>query len=235
MGTTNRPRTLIFDVLGTLLDEDAGLLAAATELAGPEHAAAFASSWQQAHAAALTNVRDGARPYVSYEALHAEAVGAAAAETGLPVTTAQGQAASRFGHHLEPFDDVVAGLDELARDHRLVGLTNAGTAQAFAMSGHAGLRWTTLVSSETVGAFKPDPRMYAHARTSLALDPGSCLFVAAHPWDLDAAAAHGFRTAYVDRSASTSTEMDAYGRRFDHAVAGVGGLAAALAADLPTT
>jgi 2-haloacid dehalogenase len=228
VGTTSRSRTLVFDVLGTLLDEDAALDAAAAVLVGAEHRDAFAGSWRRAHADLMTAVRDGGRPYASNEALHAEAVAAAAAGMQRSVTAEQRRVASQFGRELEPFDDVLPVWDAFARDHRLVALTNAGTAQAFAMSGHAGLRWTTLVSSETVGAFKPDPRMYAHAVTRLELDPGTCLFVAAHPWDLDAAAAHGFGTAYVDRSASTPTEMAALRQRFDHAVTDLGELATAL-------
>jgi 2-haloacid dehalogenase len=96
------------------------------------------------------------------------------------------------------------------------------------MSGFAGLRWTTLISSESVGTFKPDPRMYEHALTTLSLDPASCLFVAAHPWDLDAAAAHGFRTAYIDRSSNSPSQMDDFGARFDHAESDLAGLARAL-------
>ncbi len=41
--------------------------------------------------------------------------------------------------------------------------------------------------------------MYQHALAALDLDPGTCVFVAAHRWDLDAASEHGFRTAYLDR------------------------------------
>lgn len=60
-------------------------------------------------------------------------------------------------------------LEALASRHPLPALTNAGSAQAFAMFGHAGLRWTTLLSEEAVQAYKPDPRMYQHALASLDL------------------------------------------------------------------
>jgi 2-haloacid dehalogenase len=207
----------VFDVLGSLLDEDAGMLAAAADLVGPDEAGPFAATWSRHVADAMSNVRAGRRSYAVSESIHAEGISAAAARHGVSATDTQVQDAARFGRRLEPFAEVPAALDRLARDHRLVALTNAGVAQAFEMSGHAGLRWTTLLSGETVGAYKPDPRMYEHAITALGLDAGACLFVAAHPWDLDAAAEHGFRTAYVDRSASSPTEMDRYRRRFDHA------------------
>jgi hypothetical protein len=50
-------------------------------------------------------------------------------------------------------------------------------------------------SGEAVGG----PRFEPHLVEVVVFDP---LFVAAHPWDLRAAAEHGFRTAYVSRPAA---------------------------------
>lgn len=219
----------MFDVLGTLLDEDAGQLAAAAEVVVGPGAADFVARWQTAFHGSVTAVREGRRPYASSEALHADAVRAASTGTGVPVTDVQVQRLSTFGRRLDPFPEVVEVLRRLAASHALVALTNAGTAQAFAMSRYAGLRWTMLVSGETVGAFKPDARMYEHLVRALELDPARCVFVAAHPWDLDAAARHGFGTGYVDRAGSSPGELAEYARRFDHVAADLGSLAARLA------
>ena len=207
--------TLVFDVLGTLLDEDAGQLAAAADTIRAD-ASAFVDRWQEVFHRGVEAVQEGRRVYASSEVLHAEAAAAVAVERGEELTAAQVQRLATFGRRLEPFPEVVEALERLASSYALVALTNAGTAQAFAMSRFAGLRWTTLISGETVGAFKPDRRMYEHALRVLDLDPEECVFVAAHPWDLDAAATHGFRTAYVDRAHSASSELAAYARRFDH-------------------
>jgi 2-haloacid dehalogenase len=207
--------TLVFDVLGTLLDDDAGQLAAATDTIG-RGGPAFVAPWQEALHGAMTAVREGRRPYAAPEVLSAEAVAAVASRRGEALTDAQVGALVTYGRRLDPFPEVVQALERLARSYALVALTNAGTAQAFAMSRSAGLRWTTLVSGETVRAYKPDPRMYQHVVRVLELDPEDAVFVAAHPWDLDAAAQHGFRTAYVDRTQSSPAELEAYARRFDH-------------------
>ena len=220
--------TLVFDVLGTLLDEDAGQLAAARREV-QDDAPAFVARWQQLHSAALAAVREGRRPYAAAEVLSAEAVVVTAAERGEQLTAPQVQRLATSGRRLAPFPEVVQVLDRLAPSHALVALTNAGTAQAFAMSRSAGLRWTTLVSGETVRAYKPDPRMYQHVLGALDLEPGGCLFVAAHPWDLDAAAHHGFRTGYVDRAGSSPAELAAFAQRFDHVATDL----AALVAQLP--
>lgn len=220
--------TLVFDVLGTLLDEDVGMSAVAEEVVGHVGSQTFLDDWRRLHREASSDVREGRRAYATSEVLHAEAIAAAAQLHGAPLASGRAAELATFGRRLTPFGEVPAALDALAVDHRLVGLTNAGLTQAFEMSGFAGMRWTTLISSESVQTFKPDPRMYEHALVSLGLDPQACLFVAAHPWDLDAAAEHGFRTAYVDRSSSSPEEMDDFRRRFDLAEPDLGALVAAL-------
>jgi 2-haloacid dehalogenase len=220
----SQPTTLVFDVLGTLLDEDAGLLAAAEDTIGVD-APGFVDRWQDVVRGSVVAVREGRRPYAAAELLSAEAVAAVAAERGAELTGAQVERLVTSGRRLAPFPEVVEALARLARSHALVALTNAGTAQAFAMSRSAGLRWTTLVSGETVRAYKPDPRMYEHVLRALELRPAECVFIAAHPWDLDAGAQHGFRTGYVDRAASSPAEMAAHARRFDHAAPDLAALA----------
>ncbi len=54
--------------------------------------------------------------------------------------------------------------------------------------------WHCVLSGEMVHAYKPDPALYR-----LALDPRRTLMVAAHPWDLRTAVAHGLRPAFVQR------------------------------------
>ena len=55
-----------------------------------------------------------------------------------------------------------------------------------------------------VHAYKPDPAAHQLALDRLALDPRRTIMVAAHPWDLRAAAAHGLRTAYVQRAGESA-------------------------------
>lgn len=187
----------------------------AEQLVGSAESARFVTRWQESHRLVSDEIRAGRRTYIPSENIHAEALRTTAEEHGVTLDEQTASRWSTFGRRLEPFAEVPAALEGLARDHRLIGLTNAGHVQAFEMSGFARLRWTTLLSSESVGTFKPDPRMYAYAVDTLALTPETCLFVAAHPWDLDAASQHGFRTAYVDRSNSPADEINDFARRFD--------------------
>jgi 2-haloacid dehalogenase len=55
------------------------------------------------------------------------------------------------------------------------------------------------VSVEAVGAYKPDPRVYAHALEVLGVAAGETWFVAGHWWDVWGAKCTGLRTAWVGR------------------------------------
>lgn len=195
---------LVFDVLGSLLDEDAGQRRAVEqELDLPAAASSqFVERWSVRFHELVTLIQERREPYQTPEVLYARAALDVAASTPANVTEQTAQRLARFGRSLDPFPGVPAALNELSRRHALIALTNAGTAQAFAMSRHAGLRWSTLISGEVVQAYKPDPMMYRYAISALDLQPGRCVFIAAHHWDLQAAARYGFRTAYLDRSGS---------------------------------
>ena len=52
---------------------------------------------------------------------------------------------------------------------------------------------------ETADAYKPQPRAYLRTAEMLGLSPERCMMVAAHNGDLAAAAALGFKTAFVRR------------------------------------
>jgi 2-haloacid dehalogenase len=87
------------------------------------------------------------------------------------------------------------------------------------------LTWHCVLSGEMVHAYKPDPAVYRLALDRLALDPRRTLMVAAHPWDLRAAAAQGLHTAYIQRAGEGVPEPS---DRFDLAVPDLAALAAGL-------
>jgi 2-haloacid dehalogenase len=82
-----------------------------------------------------------------------------------------------------------------------------------------------LHCGEMVHAYKRDPAVYRFALDRLALDPRRTLMVAAHPWDLRAAAGHGLRTAYIERAGEGAPEPS---DTFDLTVPDLAALAASL-------
>ncbi len=67
------------------------------------------------------------------------------------------------------------------------------------MAKRAGLPWDAVLGAEVARRYKPQNEAYLATAAFLGLRPAQCLMVAAHYNDLVAAAACGFRTAYVWR------------------------------------
>jgi 2-haloacid dehalogenase len=59
--------------------------------------------------------------------------------------------------------------------------------------------WDAILGAEVAGDYKPKPRVYLASCEAFGLDPPECMMVAAHSYDLSAAAAQGLRTAHVAR------------------------------------
>jgi len=62
-----------------------------------------------------------------------------------------------------------------------------------------GLSWDAVISCEAIGKYKILPEAYQTAAGFLQLNPSDCCMVACHNFDLDAARAVGFKTAFVRR------------------------------------
>jgi 2-haloacid dehalogenase len=110
------------------------------------------------------------------------------------------------GRRLRPWPDSAAALGALARRFMVVALSNGNLSMLASVSARGGLTWHAVLSAELVGTRKPDPAVYRFALDRLALDPARTLMVAAHPWDLRAAAALGLRTAYIERAGEGEPE-----------------------------
>ncbi len=208
---------VVFDVLGTLVDEPSGLRAAIREaVPAADEAAAddLFSLWQQHCELEQRRIQQGLRAYVNTETIDAEAARRVTGRAGLsdPATIAR---LATAGRRLPPWPDSVAGLERLARRFPLVGLSNAGRTALLRLNAHAGLRWHQALSAEDVQAYKPAPEVYRLALDVAGCPPERVLMVAAHAWDLRGAQAVGMRTAYVERPVGDPpTSTDAFDWRF---------------------
>jgi 2-haloacid dehalogenase len=195
-------RTLVFDIIGTVVDE-AGSRAAQTAEAlsaaavGPALAQRIATDWQQRLDTAISEIAAGQAPWRSSEELHLATLSQALTAADLSGVDSAGLAWA--GHRLAPWPDSAAALATLACSFTVVALSNASLAQLTSMFSAGGLTWHCVLSSELVQTYKPDPAVYDLALTRLGLAPEQTMMVAAHPWDLRAAARHGMRTCYVAR------------------------------------
>ncbi|MFJ3749089.1 haloacid dehalogenase type II [Streptomyces rubiginosohelvolus] len=200
---------VVFDVLGTLVDEPAGLRAGigaltpspALDAPGAERLLLL---WQRHIEREQRRVVDGDRPYLPSDALDREAAevvarAAGAEDPGAVAAPDAVESLARAVRRLPPWPDTVAGLARLAGRFPLIGLSNASRRALLELNAHAGLRWHQALSAEDARTYKPDPAVYRLAVTVAGLPPERLLMVAAHAWDLRGAQALGLRTAYVAR------------------------------------
>ena len=228
--TIDLGNALLFDVLGTVVDEAGSMraeLAAALDQAGAvQQAGALAAAWARRFAALVSSIGEGA-PWRSTDELNAEAL-ADVLRNGPRLPEATVRHLALAGHRLMPWPDSQAALRRLARRFTTVALSNGNLSMLTDLFTAGGLTWHCVLSGETVHAYKPDPAVYRLAVDRLALDPRRTLMVAAHPWDLRAAAAHGLRTANVQRAGEGAPEPS---DTFDLTVPDLAALAARLLAE----
>jgi 2-haloacid dehalogenase len=220
-------RTLVFDVLGTVVDEAGSVrseLTGAMVSAGgtPQQGEELTRAWSQRVDELLAAIRERAVPWRSADDLYRDAlIHSLPEKPRLPEATIRYLA--QVGHRLQPWPDAVGALQALSERFLIVALSNGNMSMLSDMFRNAGLRWHCVLSGELVHAYKPDPSVYRLAIDMLHLDPARTLMVAAHPWDLRAAATLGMRTAYVKRAGEGKLRTT---DRIDVAVDGLAELAA---------
>ncbi len=163
-----------------------------------QQAETMAAAWARHFAVLLSAIGEGA-PWRSTDELNAAAL-AEVLRDGPPLPPAAVRRLALAGHRLRPWPDSRDALRRLAGRFAVVALSNGNLSMLTDLFAAAGLTWHCVLSGEMVHAYKPDPAVYRLAIDRLALDPHRTLMVAAHPWDLRAAAEHGLRTAYIERA-----------------------------------
>jgi 2-haloacid dehalogenase len=172
-------RVLLFDVFGTLVDWRSSLIGIA-ETAGARAGvradwAAVVDDWRRAYQPAMDRVRDGASPPAGRASL------------------------VRGWRQLRPWPDSRDGLDRLRRRHITATLSNGHLALLADLLKFADLRVDALLSAQLAAGYKPDPKVYLTALHLLECEPREAGMVAAHPSDLEAAAALGLRPIFIRR------------------------------------
>ncbi len=102
------------------------------------------------------------------------------------------------------FPDAHAALDTLGRLRDLAVLSNADDRFLYGSIAHNGWRFSRVESSESLRAYKPDPRIFARFTEQVGVAPESVLYVGDAPYD-DAHGAKlaGMTTVLVQRDQNT--------------------------------
>ena len=198
--------TLVFDVLGTVVNETASValeVEAAMAHAGldPRRGSRLAHEWSRRLDLLIDQVVAGEEPWKSNDDLCAVALVDAFHSMEIHgLSQARLDDLALVGHRLRPWPDAAPALDRLRDSFTVVALSNADLAQLVDMFGEGRLAWHGVLSAESVKTYKPDPAVYRHVLDTLGREARRTLMVAAHPWDLRAASAQGMRTAFVSRT-----------------------------------
>lgn len=197
-------RALSFDVFGTVVDWRGSIAREGRRLGRAKGIKAdwerFADAWRAEYAPSLDRVRRGERPWTSVDALHRETLDQLLPRFGITgLTEAEKDEFNRVWHRLKPWPDSVRGLKRLRSGYLLATLSNGNVALLAEMAKRASLPWDVVLSAELFKRYKPDPEVYLGAAELLGLAPRQIMMVAAHGYDLKAAKAVGFATAFVRR------------------------------------
>lgn len=192
---------VVFDVLGTMVDEPGGLRAAIRDAVPASDDASvdrLLTVWREHVEHEQQRIEEERRTYANTEIIDREAAQRVADDAGLTDPVAIERLATA-GQRLKPWDDSADRLARLTRRFPVLGLSNASRASLLRLNAYAGLRWHQALSAEDAQAYKPAPEVYQLAIDAAGSPSERVLMVAAHAWDLRGAQAVGMRTAYVQR------------------------------------
>ncbi|HSS27408.1 MAG TPA: haloacid dehalogenase type II [Usitatibacter sp.] len=197
-------KALFFDVFGTLVDWRTGIAREARDFLSPRGIEldwlAFADAWRGEYQPAMEEVRSGRIPFARLDVIHRKMLDRIAAKFGLGnLGDADRDELTLAWHKLDAWPDVKRGLDRLHAKYLLAPVSNGNISLMVDLARRNGFPWDAILGAEIAGDYKPKPRVYLSAAEALALQPGECMMVAAHSFDLAAAADCGLRTGHVAR------------------------------------
>ena len=190
--------TLIFDVMGTVVDIEGSIAAQAREVLDldDDALATFLSDWEDRLEHEMGEIIAGRAQWRPHRELRAAALG--------DDLDPRRRASATVIHRLDPWPEAAEGLARLREIRHVVALSNADLRELVDLSAHGGLAWHALLSAQFARSYKPDPVVYDMALELLGIEPAQAMLVAAHPWDLRAAAARGYSTAYIARPSAVA-------------------------------
>ncbi len=196
--------TVTFDVVGTLIDHEAGVIEWYREWLR-RHGERVDDATLLAHFAAATARHQRAHPGAPYTTLLPRIHETLAESWGLDTDESDALDFRDSIRDWPAHGDAITGLRHLHERFRLVAVTNADAWALEQMSRTLGDPFDESVTSDGVGANKPDPRVWQGVLERLALAREHILHCAASPaHDLASAQAFGLATAWVDRQPETS-------------------------------
>jgi len=197
-------KALLFDVFGTLVDWRTSIAREARMILAPRSAAidwlGFADAWRAQYQPAMDEVRSGRLPFTKLDALHRRNLDAILPAFGLAeLDEATRVELNLAWHRLDAWPDVPEGLSRLRARFRIAPCSNGNVSTMVDLARRNGFHWDAILGAEYARDYKPKPVVYLSAAAAFDCLPAETMMVAAHSYDLAAAAALGLRTAFIAR------------------------------------
>ena len=198
-------KALTFDTGGTILDWHSGF-STALAAAGAKHGLerdwpALTNELRRRSLKRMLNLGESAPPTYNFDDGHRTALDEVLAEHGLDAITEAERREIWWdrAHSFQCWPDFPATLPKLRDKFICASFTILSFRIIIDTAKRNGLSWDVVISCEAIGKYKLLPEAYLTAAKYLQLEPGECCMVACHNFDLDAAKASGFKTAFVRR------------------------------------
>jgi 2-haloacid dehalogenase len=188
---------LIFDVFGTCVDWRSSMAREVAAVLPDLDALEFADAWRAEYDPSMAAIREGGRGYVPLDDLHRENLEVVATRFGVTVSNPVDLTAA--WERLDPWPDVVPGLQVLKHKRIIAPCSNGSIALMTRLAKYGGLPWDCILGAEIARDYKPKPQVYLASCAALRLPPDQVMMVAAHNDDLYAARQAGLKTAFVAR------------------------------------
>jgi 2-haloacid dehalogenase len=192
-------KAVLFDAYGTLFDVNTPVARLADEI-GPD-ATALAELWR-AKQLQYTWLRSLMGAHADFEKVTNDALDFALEQLGL---TDKLLRQKLLGHYLvmDAYPDAKAALQALRAAGIVTGVLSNGSPRMLEAV-IAGESLTDLLdpvlSVESVGVYKPHPRVYRFGEERLQVPASMIGFVSANGWDAGGAAHYGFKVAHLNRA-----------------------------------
>ncbi|MBR0657652.1 HAD-IA family hydrolase [Neoroseomonas oryzicola] len=192
------PKVLTFDVVGTIIDFEAGLLAYLRGACG-------AAAEKVTDAAILDAYRlsRGSKEAWRFPDDLERVYGEIAPQFGLPADAAIAKGFAQSARDWPPFADSIEALQRLGRRYKLVAMTNAARWALDLMSARLGHPFHDTVTADEALCEKPDPQYFAFTRGRLSRDgftQADILHVAQSQYhDIGVARRLGYTVCWIER------------------------------------
>ena len=199
-------KALTFDTGGTILDWHSGVKAALTKT-GQKHGIErdwthITNEFRRRSLGKMLNLGETEPPAYNFDGSHRMALDSLIEEHDLGAFTEEERhmIAYETPHNLQCWPDFPGTLPKLREKYICASFTILSFRIIMDTAKANGLSWDAVFSCEAIGKYKVLPEAYNTVAKFLQLDPSEICMVACHNFDLDAAKACGYTTAFVKRT-----------------------------------